>query len=80
MPDMMEELYDVTVEALETTNKDRKSRERDRAQEMVLREKRAGFLAERGRGKKNLKTQGEPMYKNPKLFAKPIYTDLIMQS
>lgn len=53
MPDMMEELYDVTVEALETTDKDRKkSRERDTAQEMVLREKRAGFLAERGRGKK----------------------------
>lgn len=28
MPDMMEELYDVTVEALETTDKDRKRRER----------------------------------------------------
>lgn len=52
MPDMMEELYDVTVEALETTDKDRKSRERDRAQEMVPREKRADFLAERGRGKR----------------------------
>lgn len=39
MPDMMEELYDVTVEALETTDKDRKSRERDSAQEMVPREK-----------------------------------------
>lgn len=51
MPDMMEELYDVTVETLETTDKDRKRRERDSAQEMVPREKRAGFLAERGRGK-----------------------------
>lgn len=48
MPDMMEELYDVTVEALETTDKGRKSRERAGAREMVPREKRAGFLAERG--------------------------------
>lgn len=40
MPDMMEELYDVTVEALETTDKDRKSRERDSAQEMVRRERK----------------------------------------
>lgn len=40
MPGMMEELYDVTVEALETTDKDRKSRERDSAQEMVPGEER----------------------------------------
>lgn len=40
MPDTMEELYDVTVEALEATDKDRKSRERDSAQEMVLRERK----------------------------------------
>lgn len=29
MPDMMEELYDVTVEALETTDKDRKKAEKE---------------------------------------------------
>lgn len=40
MPDMMEELYDVTVEALEATDKDRKRRERDSAQEMVPRERK----------------------------------------
>lgn len=40
MPDMMEELYDVTVEALETTDKDRKRRESDSAQEMVQRERK----------------------------------------
>lgn len=40
MPDMMEELYDVTVEALETTDKDRKRREIDSAEEMVPRERK----------------------------------------
>lgn len=40
MPDMMEELYDVTVEALETTDKGRKSRERAGAREMVPRERK----------------------------------------
>lgn len=79
MPNMMEELYDVTVEALETTDKGRKGRERHSTQEIVLREKRAGFLAER-KGGGNLRTQGEPTYKNPKLFATLIYTDLIMWS
>lgn len=44
MPGMMEELYDVTVEALETTDKDRKSRERDSAQEMVLGERKEQFF------------------------------------
>lgn len=40
MPNMMEELYDVTVEALETTDKGKKSRERDGAREMVPRERK----------------------------------------
>lgn len=40
MPDMMEELYDVTVEALETTDKDRISRERQCSRDGAERERK----------------------------------------
>lgn len=49
MPDMMEELYDVTVEALETTDKDSISRERQCSRDGAERAREKRRFSSRGR-------------------------------